>query len=238
MIYAEISLIALCAGILQGLTGFGAGIVMMMILPSFFPLNQAAGVSCAIAIVLSLSMVFRYRTCVRLKKVIGPALLYISASSISIYFSTMVNQILMKRIFGIFLVLLAVYYLVFNRNQEQKLSLMVSIVFITVSGICDGLFGIGGPLMVLYYLGQTDSREEYLGTIQALFLASLVYGTGLRLYNHILTPSHLPCMGLGMICILLGLVLASRITDLLDGEKIRKLTYVVIGISGILNTVP
>lgn len=238
MIYAEISLIALCAGILQGVTGFGAGIVMMMVLPSFFPLNQAAGVSCAVAIVLSLSMVLRYKTYIRIKKVVGPALLYIGTSGISIYFSTMVDQELMKRIFGIFLVLLAVYYLFFHKNQEQKLSLTVSIIFIAVSGICDGLFGIGGPLMVLYYLGQTDSREEYLGTIQALFLSNLIYGTGMRLYNHILTPSHLPYMGLGMVCILLGLALANRITDWLDGEKIRKLTYIVIGISGVLNAIP
>ncbi len=37
MMYMVIGLTALCAGILQGVTGFGAGIVMMMVLPVFFP---------------------------------------------------------------------------------------------------------------------------------------------------------------------------------------------------------
>lgn len=235
MMYAVIGLIALCGGILQGVTGFGAGIVMMMVLPSLFPLNQAAGVSCAIAIVLSLSMFWRYRRYIQIKKVIWPAVLYVAVSSISIIFSTMVNQAMMKKVFGVFLILLSAYYLFFNKSQAKELNLLVSVIFIAVFGACDGLFGIGGPLMVLFFLGQTYSKEEYLGSIQTVFLVNLVYGTMMRMANHILTPWHLPYIGIGMACILVGLAAANKIVDRLDGEKIKKITYVVIGISGIMN---
>lgn len=237
MVYAGICLIALCGGILQGVTGFGAGVVMMMVLPSFFPLNQAAGVSCAIAIVLCLSVAVRYRSYIQVKKVIWPAILYVAVSSISITFSTMVDQAVMKKVFGVFMILLSAYYLFLNKNQEKKLGLLTSMVFIAVSGACDGLFGIGGPLMVVYFLGQTSSKEEYLGSIQTMFLVNLVYGTFLRMYNHILTPLHLPYIGMGMVCILVGFVIANRIVDRLNGEKIKKITYVVIGISGALNVI-
>ncbi len=237
MMYGVIAFIALCAGILQGVTGFGAGIVMMMVLPSLFPLNQAAGVSCAIAIVLSLSMFWRYRKYIELKKVLWPAILYVAVSGISIVFSTMVNQAVMKKVFGVFLILLSAYYLFFNKAQEKELNLLVSVIFIAVSGACDGLFGIGGPLMVLFFLGQTHSKEEYLGSIQAVFLVNLVYGTMMRMFNHILTPWHLPYIGIGMACILAGLMIANKIVDRMDGEKIKKITYVVIGISGILNVI-
>ncbi|MCI8294390.1 MAG: sulfite exporter TauE/SafE family protein [Lachnospiraceae bacterium] len=234
-IYGLIGLTALCAGVLQGVTGFGAGIVMMMVLPSFFPLNQAAGVSCAIAILLSLSMFLRYRGHIQVKKVIWPAVLYVAVSSLSIVFSTTVDQALMKKVFGVFLILLSVYYLFFDKKQEKELGLLVSILFIGISGACDGLFGIGGPLMVLYFLGQTHSKEEYLGSIQAVFLVNLIYGTIMRTANHILTLTHLPYIGVGMACILAGLLAANRIVDRLDGEKIKKITYVVIGLSGVMN---
>lgn len=237
MMYAVIGLIALCAGILQGVTGFGAGIVMMMVLPGFFPLNQAAGVSCAIAIILSLFMFLRYRKYIRIKNVIWPAVLYVAVSSVSIVFSTKVNQAVMKKVFGVFLILLSVYYLFFNKSQEKELNPLVSVIFIAVSGTCDGLFGIGGPLMVLFFLGQTHSKEEYLGSIQAVFLANLVYGTMMRMFNQILTFHHLPFIGIGMLCIVMGFAIANRIVDRLDGEKIKKITYVVIGISGILNVI-
>lgn len=91
--------------------------------------------------------------------------------------------------------------------------------------------------MVLYYLGQTKSKEEYLGTIQALFTITVAYGTVMRVYNHILTPMHLPYIGIGMICIMAGLAIANKIVDRLDGEKIKKITYAVIGLCGILNIV-
>lgn len=233
--YAAMGLTALCAGILQGVTGFGAGIVMMMVLPAFFPLNQAAGVSCAIAIVLSLSMFLRYRRHVQVKKVLWPTLVYVVVSGLSIVFSTIVDQGMMKKVFGVFLVLLSAYYLLLDKGKERELSLLVSVVFIAVSGACDGLFGIGGPLMVLFFLGQTRSKEEYLGSIQAVFLVNLVYGTIMRMYNQILTGSHLPYIGIGVVCILAGLTAANKIVDRLDGEKIKRITYVVIGLSGIMN---
>ena len=237
MMYAVIGLTALCAGILQGVTGFGAGIIMMMVLPSFFVLNQAAGVSCAIAAILSLSMCLRYRKYVQIRKVIWPAILYVAVSSVSIVFSAKVNQAMMKKVFGVFMMFLSVYYLFFNKGQGKKLNPLVSMVFIAVSGVCDGLFGIGGPLMVVFFLGQTHSKEEYLGSIQAVFFANLLYGTGMRLFNHILTIYHLPFIGIGMICIMIGLKIANKIVDRLDGEKIKKVTYVVIGISGIMNVI-
>lgn len=235
MMYAVISLAALCGGILQGVTGFGAGIVMMMVLPSLFPLNQAAGVSCAIAIVLSLTMFLRYRKHIQIKKVIWPAILYVGVSSISIIFSTMVNQAVMKKVFGVFLIVLSVYYLFFNKSKEKEMNFLVSVIFIAVSGACDGLFGIGGPLMVLFFLEQTHSKEEYLGSIQAVFLVNLIYGTMMRMVNHILTLEHFSYIAVGMVCILGGMVMGNRIVDRLDGEKIKKITYVVIGLSGILN---
>lgn len=232
-----VGFMTLCAGILQGVSGFGSGILIMMVLPSIFPLNEAAGVSGAICTVLCLLMSWRYRKAVALRKVVAPVVLYMLVSGGSIYFSTMVNQGLMKKVFGVFLILLSAYYLFFNKSEGRKLSLPVKVLFIAVSGACDGLFGIGGPLMVIYYLSQTDSKEEYLGTIQTLFCINLICNSAFRVYNGILRIEHVPFIIIGSLCILGGFVVAGKIVDRLDGEKLKKITYVVIGVSGILNVV-
>lgn len=232
-----VGFMTLCAGILQGVSGFGSGILIMMVLPSIFPLNQAAGVSGAICLVLCILMSWRYRKHVHWEKVLGPAALYMVVSGGSIYFSTMVNQELMKKVFGVFLILLSVYYLFFNKGGSSHLSMPVKALFIAVSGACDGLFGIGGPLMVIYYLSQTDSKEEYLGTIQTLFCINLICNSAFRVYNGILGPEHVPYIAMGSLCILGGFLVAGRIVDKLDGEKLKKITYVVIGISGLLNII-
>lgn len=58
----------LIAGIIQGVTGFGAGIVMMMFLPLQYSVIQSAGVSSAICMILCAAMVYRYRQTINFKK--------------------------------------------------------------------------------------------------------------------------------------------------------------------------
>lgn len=231
-----LTIIALIAGIVQGVTGFGAGIVMMMVLPMFYALPQSAGISGAISIILCATMVYTYREHIDLKKIVGPSFLYLIVCSIVIHFSTTIDQVLMKKVFGIFLVILCVYYLFINKSDEKKeLNLFISLFCIVVSAICDGLFGIGGPLMVLYFLAKTHHTYEYLGTIQTFFMINCIYNTGFRIFKGIITFDHLIIIGCGIIGILIGGMIAKKLVDRLDGTLLKKLTYVMIGISGIIN---
>lgn len=234
-----IALSACIAGIVQGITGFGAGIVMMMILPMILGnIPQSAGVSTAICVILSAQMVFLYRKHVDIKKVILPSILYIIVCTTSMYFSTMIEQNLMKKVFGVFLLLLAIYYLFINKNNDRKkLSLALSLFCIIVSAACDGLFGVGGPLMVLYFLSTTHNTHQYLGTIQAFFTINCFYNTCFRIYRGILLPEHLMYIIVGMVCIIIGGFIANKIVDKLDGILVRKLTYIMIGISGLINII-
>lgn len=230
-----IVLITFLAGIVQGVTGFGAGIVMMMILPTFFSLPQSAGISTAIGLFLNLSMVITYRKHIKFKAIIIPSLSFIFITSAAILFSTHVDQVLMKKLLGVLFVCLSIYYIFFNKQTNRKLSLPVSVLFIVISGVCSGLFGIGGPLMVLYYLSQINKQEEYLGTIQTFFLINSIYNTGLRIFTGILLPEHIFLIMMGIVSIVAGGIVARKIVNKLDGALLRKITYVMIGIAGLLN---
>ena len=235
--YITILLIAVIAGVVQGVTGFGAGIVMMMVLPMFFELlGTAAGVSTAICLVLIIMMVYNYREFVDFKKIIPPACLYVVVSSCVIVLSKYINQAIMKKVFGVFLVLLCVYYLFINKSNDRKqLHPVVKVLFIVISAACDGLFGIGGPLMVIYFLSTTHSTHEYLGNIQAFFMINCIYNTCFRFYNGIIGLQHLPYFAIGWIGILTGGFVAGKVVDKLDTVLLQKLTYIMIGIAGIIN---
>ncbi|WP_323088558.1 sulfite exporter TauE/SafE family protein [Allobaculum sp. JKK-2023] len=157
-------------------------------------------------------------------------------SSLCIQFSTHVNQEILVRIFGGFLVLLSVYYLFFNKNTGPKeMSKPMSALYIVASGLCDGLFGIGGPLMVIYFLNLTQDKKEYLGTMQAFSILNVLWNTLFRLCSGILTPAHLPMIAAGMAAILIASILAKTAVEKIDDAKLRKMTYLLIGISGLLN---
>ena len=67
---------------------------------------------------------------------------------------------LLKKVFGVFLMLLSVYFLVFSSKLKIKATLMSATVCGTLAGILGGLFGIGGPPMVIFFLAALDDKEE------------------------------------------------------------------------------
>lgn len=235
--YSAMAGIALLAGLVQGVTGFGSGTVQMMILPWFFPLNEAAGISGVVCCSLTAVLFFRYRKYVKAKKVILPILLYTIGSYCSISFSTTVDQALMKRMMGVFLICLSVYFLFFQKKKMEKVGFVTAAVFSVISGISDGLFSIGGPLMVILFLARSDSKEEYLGNTQAHFFVTLVINCILRVRSGIITTVHLPFMLIGIACIWLGGWIAGFIADRINGEQLRKLVYICVGLAGVVNII-
>lgn len=225
---------AVAGGLVQGFTGFGAGIVMMLALPFAFAVSEAAGITGVVSLVLTLSMTWRYRDHVNPRAIVGPAVLYIAASWVSILVAQQADQDVMKGVLGVFLVALAAYFLS-GAGDGFRPEGAVALLCIVISGVCDGLFGIGGPLMVVYYLTRTDGVEEYLGTIQPFFAVTLAAATVVRVANGVLVLDDIP---LALLCgagVLIGSAVASRLLSRTDPALVRKATYAVIGIAGAIN---
>ena len=103
-----------------------------------------------------------------------------------------------------------------------------------ISGILSGFFGIGGPLLALYFLAVTEEKEEYLGTLNGLFTITTLYQLALRIASGILTADCIPFIAVGIAAILLGRIAGSRIVDKTDKNKMRLLIYIFLAIAGIL----
>lgn len=228
---------ALAGGLVQGVTGFGAGVVLMLVLPALLAVPQAAAVSGATCVALTASMTWRYRARVRPAAIAGPAVLYVASSAVAITLTRGVDQAAMKAALGAFLVVLAAYSLLSPGGRARRVEGAAALACVIVSGVCDGAFGIGGPLMVLYYLSRTDDVEEYLGTIQGFFCVTLVCATAFRLATGVMGAGQLPLVAAGVAGVLIGAAAGARLVERLDVEVLRRTTYVVIGLAGAVNVV-
>ncbi len=233
--YLVCALAALLAGLVQGIAGFGSGPVQMMVYPLYWTIPAAAAVSVCVSVPLNLNMTITYLKEIRWKKVLVPILPYMAVCSAAISFSLNVDQVLIKRIFGVFLIALSAYYLLSRRREKKPLGPWQTAAYILISALCDAFFGIGGPLMVIYFLNKTDSAREYLGTAAAFFLINGVYNTLYRLFSGILTSALLPCIGVGILAILAGVTMAHFLARKLNDGIIKKAVYVMIGVTGIFN---
>ena len=233
--YPVFFLTALLAGLVQGIAGFGSGPVQMMVYPLYWAVPAVAAVSVCVSVPLNLNMTLTYLKEIRWKKVLAPVVPYMAVCSLAISFSAGMDPTLIKRIFGAFLILLAAYYLLFNRGVKKRLGPWQTAAYILVSALCDAFFGIGGPLMVIYFLNKTDSAKEYLGTAAAFFLINGVYNSVYRLLSGIITKAMLPYIGVGVAAILAGVTLAHLAAKRLNDRVIKKAVYVMIGVTGVFN---
>ena len=235
MKYIVFVLTVLLAGFIQGIAGFGSGPIQMMTYPLFWALPVAAAISVSISVPLNLDMMLKYRQELQWKKVLLPTIPYMVICSAAIRLSQQADRVVMKKVFGVFLILLALYYLFFHQDLKTPMNLPKAIVYIVISALCDAFFGIGGPLMVLYFLSETASTKEYLGTVAAFFFINGVYNTGYRIFRGILTLEQLPYIAVGILVILAGVTIAHRLVDKMDDHLLKRIIYVMIGVSGVVN---
>ena len=228
-------LMAFLGGMVQGITGFGGGIVMMMVFPMVFPLTQAAGLNGAILVFLNATMVYVYRKHI-IKMVLPVFLFSIIVSSITIKVAAGASPIIVKKLFGGFLLLLSIYYLFIKKDgRPDPMNLFVSLLFLTISAVCDGLFAVCGPMLVIYFLARCEERYEYLANLTTSFLLLGGYNTCFRIYSGILQPEQFPTILCGGIAIIAGGLLAKKIADRLNAQLLTKAIYVMIFVSGVSN---
>ena len=162
MVYLAVALSAALGGFVQSITGFGAAVVMMTILPYFFTMAVAPSVSTSICLGLTVTLAWKLRKSIDLKLTLPPTLLYAAASVTAIRFIGSMDLRVMTMVFGAFLMLLGAYLLLTEKKAAIRVTPVVTVVCGLLAGVCGGLFSIGGPIMAIYYLAATDSRESYL----------------------------------------------------------------------------
>lgn len=228
-------LAALLAGFVQGVTGFGSGIIMMIFLPILLPINQSAGVSTLTMLVANIMMVWRYRKYLQWKRLVKPFLIYICMALFSLYLSKFLSAGYLKILLGLLLIVLAIYYAIMNLHsiKLKSIPVYVMIVFALISGFFNGMFGIGGPLMALYFLTISESKEIYLSSIQTFFLIDTFIITSTRFASGILTTANLKFVFIGIIGAILGTILANRLVSHLNMKIISLCIYGFIGLSGL-----
>ena len=232
MVWLLVFLPGLLAGLVQGLTGFGAAIVMMIFLPQLFPIAQSAAVAGVIMAASVITLVWRYHQHIHFRQIIVPFIVYASVAAYSVHLGQVLDVQLLRRGLGALLVSLAGYFSLSKRAANQTYPWWLAGLFMIISGFFNGLFGIGGPLMALYFLALADTTADYLGNLQTFFLIDVVYISTVRVLNGILTPVLLPHIMIGMVGAVIGTALAARILPRLPMTTVRHLIYLFIGLSG------
>lgn len=232
MVWLAVILFAFVGGILQTVTGFGAGVVMIMAFSRLFDITVAASLNTAICAVLSLSLAWQFRKEIQWKLIAVPEIPYILTSVLVIRTISSMDMSVLAVIFGIFLISLSVFFFFFEKRVHLQGTPPTALTCGAISGVFSGLFGVGGPLMALYFVTIMPGRVAYVASMQCFFLISNVISLITRFSEGLYTVSLFPITAAGIAAIMAGKWVGLRIADRLDGEKLKRIVYIFVGVSG------
>jgi len=234
MAWIAIGIISMAAGLVQTVTGFGAVVMMMLVLPFFFSVIDASALALTVALVFSVVLCWQYRKHIRLQIALLPTLAYTIINLIVIQVVNRVNAERLETFFAVFLVLLSLYYLLVAKNIRVAPRPAVGIGCGIFSGISAAFFAIGGPPMAIYFMAATDTHYSYVGCMQFLFVVTSITGIIGRITNGMYSASILPYVIWGIVCILGGMWIGKGINDKLNADLMRMLAYLFVGDSGMI----
>lgn len=220
------------AGLIQGVSGFGAVVVMMVIFPYFETMKDSMAISSMCAMPMNLFTVLLYRTKIRFKKVLGPVAAYYVATLLFTRIAAAMNLETFKPMFGTFLVLLSLYFMYFSKKIHVRESNITAILCMFTAGMTMSFFGISGPVIVLYYVAVLTDKEEYVGTLGFIFLITNIFTAVVRLANGFYRWDLLAPIACGIVGVLSGFYLGSRLIRIINGATVKKLVYIILAISG------
>ena len=230
-----VSLIASVGGFIQRVTGFGFGIFVMIFFPYIIKNHtSAAAISTLISCVVSLYNAIMYRKVIPYKKIIPLIVAAIVTIPISVKFSVLVSEYIFKKILGIVLIMLSIYFLVFSSRIKIKPTFKNGLLAGGLGGVLTGLFSTGGPPVVLYLMNAFNNTSLYFASTQFYFGLTGVYSTVVRALNGIITIDVLVFSLIGFLGSLIGNFFGKLVFDKLNTQKLKQLVYSGMIISGII----
>jgi len=234
MIFVLVALVAMAGGLIHSVTGFGSGVIMMLFLPYFVDMVTAPALSSAISVGVFIMLSWNFRKYIDWKISVIPTVSYLACSLPIISLVKGLNLDMLSLVFGFFLIVLSVYFFVFAKNMKVVPNWKTAVVCGSLSGVTSGFFGIGGPLLAIYFVSATDSKEAYIGNLQFLFAVTNVVNLIMRISKGIYTVDLIPLTIVGFVGINLGKRMGLKILDRMNIDVMRKCIYAFVGVSGII----
>lgn len=163
----------------------------MSALPFLMPsYAEAVTLSGLLSLTSATAVMIKYVKYVSWKRLLPMIATFILFSTAAIIMLDRIEGPTMRRILGVMLILLSLYFSFFKEKLQRFIRPTRGWLFGTgsVSGVMGGLFGMHGPPVVLYLIVSEPDKNHYMGMIQTYAVITNITMLVVRAYNGYLTP--------------------------------------------------
>lgn len=228
--------ILFAGSVIQGISGFGFGLFAMALLPFIFTVKESSLLVIALALVTSVTIMLKFR-----KHIDYKSLIYILSAAVAgrigafFILDTFGEEEIMKRILGAVLILMVIYIFMKKETKDPALAekkwLPLTLGFF--GGIVGGVFAVGGPFFVFYFLLLLKDKYAYTATLQATFVITSLLTVTIHLFNGDLGGTFIWYFLAGAVSVIAGSNLGMHYFSHLSSEKIKLGAGILIALAGI-----
>lgn len=220
------------ANTIQGITGFAGNVIAMPPSAMLIGVETARETLNILALLSGAFMSIWFR-----KDINFPALAKIIAfilpsliAGIAIYEIFPAEHLLLP--YGFVIVCLGIWYMMGAR--EKPLPTAVMVLLVIGSGLMQGMFVSGGPLLVVYAATVLRTKESFRATLSVVWLILNTVVFIQSLFVGAVTPEVVHYSALGIIPIIAATIVGGRLQKRINQALFMKLTYVLLILSGAL----
>ena len=141
-------------------------------------------------------------------------------------------------VLGVFLVAVGAVFLFIRDTRERQMSRWVAGPVGVISGVLTGLFGTGGPPLILYYQLQGVDKAAFRGNLMAIFLLmTAVRVPSYAVFGLITAPRMWSALAV-MPAVLLGALIGNSIHLRIEETTFRRLVSAALLLIGLLLLAP
>lgn len=224
--------IVFTAGVIQGASGFGFGLFSVGLLALLFSVKETVLIAVALAAITSLTVVlqlWRHINWGNVAPVLGTVFLgrLIAFPLLRTYGDSRELKYWLAFVLLVFALHL-LYKTFHNAEVRVRISLPVALLLGLFSGITGGLFSMGGPWLVVYFLNTHDDARSYKATLQVTFVLGGLMTLGLHGFAGDFDATILKLAFIGSLATIVGTWLGVYLTRKTKLIHIRRIACVVI----------
>ena len=216
----------------QSASGFGYAIICMTFWPLLMPFRMASIIEVITAFFMVVYLTVRLRKSISVKLLLPPVIISVIFSFLGVNALLSLSDEVLRRILGAALLALALYFIFLSDRIRLKGSLITGLAAGTISGFFGGLFNIGGPPMVAYYLSVTEDKETYDATLQAYFCCTTISIFLIHMFGGNVTAEMIPYGVSALAGTALGTLLGFVVFRRLTLTGIKRFIYVFMTAAG------
>ncbi len=232
-----VALITLGASYTQSVTGFGFGIFAMIFLPYVLEYTEANVLSSMLSALTSATVVAATWKKISWRNMVFPLIGCLFATYAAVAFIKSQESRFLTLLLGVALLLLSVYFFFFSDKIKIKPTWYAGLIAGVISGVMGGMFSIGGPPVVIYFLQSEENSDHYLATISGYFVLSGLISIVTKAASGFITSSVWLSLLVGIVGMLVGSLAGKATRDKIDPKMIKKAVYAVMAVSGAVNIV-